>query len=205
MHGGHQMQGNQITNTVQLDVTIDHTSILLRMVEHIKHAMIVEHARGVTVLIKVQLMQLLKHYNNLNNRGSHPLHNLLIQLSTYPTNLLTTPPVPLPTTTTLTSPPPQQLDPLLDSAISPEDHDRLERVREKWNAIQLESCDGCEREWFDLGVIQTVETGDNLCKDCRKTNTTIPQGTTMCIQGQVVLISPHSPRWKKCSSHLYMH
>jgi hypothetical protein len=63
---------------------------------------------------------------------------------------------------------PQQLNPLLDSAISPEDHDRLQRVREKWNAIQLESCDGCEREWFDLGVIQT-ETGDNLCKDCRKT------------------------------------
>jgi len=32
MHKGHQMQDNQTTNTVQLDVTIDHRSISLRMV-----------------------------------------------------------------------------------------------------------------------------------------------------------------------------
>ena len=64
-------------------------------------------------------------------------------------------------------PPPQQLDPLLNPAISPEDHNRLEQVRTKWAAIQLESCDGCEREWFDLDV-KLAETGDNLCKDCRK-------------------------------------
>jgi hypothetical protein len=64
-------------------------------------------------------------------------------------------------------PPPQQLDPLLNPAISPEDHSYLEQVREKWSAIQLEICDGCEREWFDLDVQQT-ESGSNLCKDCRK-------------------------------------
>jgi len=62
---------------------------------------------------------------------------------------------------------PQQLDPLLDPAILPEDRNRLQRVREKWNAIKLESCDGCEREWFDLDVRQTA-SGDNLCGDCRK-------------------------------------
>ena len=64
-------------------------------------------------------------------------------------------------------PPPQPLDPLLDPAISPEDHSRLERVRAKWAAIQLQSCDGCEWEWFDLDV-QQMGTGENLCKDCRK-------------------------------------
>ena len=40
-------------------------------------------------------------------------------------------------------------------------------MRAKWSSIQLESCDGCEREWFDLNV-QQAETGENLCKDCRK-------------------------------------
>lgn len=30
-----------------------------------------------------------------------------------------------------------------------------------------ESCNGCEREWFDLNV-QQAETGENPCKDCRK-------------------------------------
>jgi len=64
-------------------------------------------------------------------------------------------------------PPPQQLDPLLNPAISPEDCDCLERVCAKWAAVQFESCDGCEREWFDLDV-QPVETGDSLCKDCWK-------------------------------------
>ena len=64
-------------------------------------------------------------------------------------------------------PPPQQLDPLLNPAISAEDQNYLEQVRTKWSTIQLESCDGCEREWFDLGV-QQVEAGDNLCKDCQK-------------------------------------
>ena len=64
-------------------------------------------------------------------------------------------------------PPPQQPDPLLNPAISPEDHNHLERVQEKWNAIKLEICDGCEREWFDLDVQQ--HSGSNLCKDCRKT------------------------------------
>jgi len=62
-------------------------------------------------------------------------------------------------------PPPQHLDPLLDPAISPEDHNRLEQVHTKWAAIQLKSCDGCEWEWFDLDVEQK-EIGDNLCKDC---------------------------------------
>ena len=64
------------------------------------------------------------------------------------------------------NPPSQQLDPLFSPAISPEDRNRLERVRAKWNEIQLESCDGCEREWFDLGVEPTAR--GNLCKDCQK-------------------------------------
>ena len=59
------MWDNQTTNIVQLDVTTGHRSISLRMVEHTKHAMIVELARDVPVLIKVQLMLLLKCYNNL--------------------------------------------------------------------------------------------------------------------------------------------
>lgn len=62
--------------------------------------------------------------------------------------------------------PPQQLDPLLNSAISPEDLSHLEQVCTKWAAIKLESCDGCEREWFDLDVKQEAE--GNLCKDCQK-------------------------------------
>ena len=59
-------------------------------------------------------------------------------------------------------PPPPSLHPLLGPAISPEDHNYLQWVCEKWNAIQLESCGGYEQEWFDLGV------RDNLCKDCQK-------------------------------------
>ena len=70
----------------------------------------------------------------------------------------------IPPLSTSPSPPP---DPLLSPAVSPEDHNRLQRVRAKWNAIQLESCDGCEREWFDLNV-KRMATGNNLCKDCRK-------------------------------------
>jgi len=65
-------------------------------------------------------------------------------------------------------PPLQQLDPLFDPTISPEDHNCLEQAHTKWAAIQLESYDGCEQEWFDFDVEQT-ETGDNLCKDCQKT------------------------------------
>ena len=83
-----------------------------------------------------------------------------------PDNLASQPPHPLlPPSPTL---PPQQLDPLLNPAISPEDHNHLENICARWTAIQLESCDGCEREWFDLDV-QQVEAGGNLCKDCRKT------------------------------------
>ena len=82
-----------------------------------------------------------------------------------PENLTAEPPHPLlPPSPALL---PQQLDPLLNPALSLEDHNRLESVRAKWSAIQLESCDGCEREWFDLDV-QQVEAGGNLCKDCRK-------------------------------------
>jgi len=81
------MQDNQTTNTVQLDVTTDHRSILLRMVEHTKHAMIVELTRDVPMLIKVQLMLLLKCYNNLNNREAH--HKIQTHQLTYlPHNLL---------------------------------------------------------------------------------------------------------------------
>jgi hypothetical protein len=61
----------------------------------------------------------------------------------------------------------EQADPFLNPAISAEDLNRLVNIRAKWSAIQLESCDGCEREWFDLKV-QQIETGENLCKDCRK-------------------------------------
>ena len=88
-----------------------------------------------------------------------PLQNTILPGSLAP-HLPHPPPPSLP-------PPPQQLDPLLNPAISPEDRNRLERVRARWTAIQLESCDGCEREWFDLDV-QQAETGDNLCKACRK-------------------------------------
>jgi len=66
-----------------------------------------------------------------------------------------------------TEPQQPQVDPLLDPAILPEDCNHLKRVCEKWNAINLESCDGCEREWFDLNVIPTG-SGGNLCKDCQK-------------------------------------
>ena len=62
------MQSNQATNTVQVDIITNHPSISLRMVEHTKHAIIVEHARDVAVLIKVQLVQLCRCYNNLNRR-----------------------------------------------------------------------------------------------------------------------------------------
>ena len=68
MYGDHQMQENQTINGVQLDVTIGHSLISVRMVEHSKHAMIVELPRDVAVLISMQLMPLLKYYNNLNNR-----------------------------------------------------------------------------------------------------------------------------------------
>ena len=67
---GHQMQDNQTINGVQLGATIGHTLILLRMVEHTKHAIIAELPKGVTVLINVQLMLLLKCYNSLSNRGA---------------------------------------------------------------------------------------------------------------------------------------
>jgi hypothetical protein len=60
MHGDHQMQDSQRINGVQLDVTIDHLLISLKMVEHSKRAMIVELLKGVTVLINVQLMLLLR-------------------------------------------------------------------------------------------------------------------------------------------------
>jgi hypothetical protein len=65
------MQDNQIISTVQLDVTIDHTSILLRMVEHTRRAMIAEHVKDKTVLIEVQPTRMPKQCNNLNNRGPH--------------------------------------------------------------------------------------------------------------------------------------
>ena len=58
-------------------------------------------------------------------------------------------------------------NPLLDPAIPLEDQNCLRRVCEKWNAIKLESCDGCEREWFDLNVVPT-DSGENLCNDCHK-------------------------------------
>ena len=59
------------------------------MVGHTRHAIIVEHVRdNITVPIKVQLIMVFKHHNNLNNRRSHhktqshqpihPFHNLLI-------------------------------------------------------------------------------------------------------------------------------
>ena len=63
--------------------------------------------------------------------------------------------------------PPQPFDPLLNPAISQEDQNHLKNVHAKWDAIQLERCDECEREWFDLGI-QWVGTGDNLCKDYQK-------------------------------------
>ena len=63
--------------------------------------------------------------------------------------------------------PPRRLDPLLTPAVSPEGHHLLENVCAKWNAISLESCNGCEREWFDLNG-QQLENRGNLCKDCRK-------------------------------------
>ena len=76
------MQASQRTNIVQLDVTIGHISTLLKMVEHIRHVMIAEHVRDIAVLIKVQLMLVLRFYHNLSNRRTHPpihpLHNLLI-------------------------------------------------------------------------------------------------------------------------------
>ena len=82
-----------------------------------------------------------------------------------PNNLAPQPPnPPLPPSPDL---PPQPFDPLLNPAISQEDQNHLKNVRAKWDAIQLERCDECEQEWFDLGV-QRVGTGDNLCKDYRK-------------------------------------
>jgi hypothetical protein len=70
---GHQMQDNQTINGVQLGATIDQTSILLRMVEHSKHAMIAELPKDVIVLTNVQLMPLLKCYNSSNNREAQKI------------------------------------------------------------------------------------------------------------------------------------
>ena len=65
------MQDNQTISGVQLVVTIGHTSILLKMVEHTELAMIVGLLRDATVLTIVLLVLLLKCYNNLNNRKAH--------------------------------------------------------------------------------------------------------------------------------------
>ena len=65
------MQDNQVLSGVLQDVTIGHKSILLRMVEHSKHATTAELLRGITAITGVKLMLLLKFYNNLNNREAH--------------------------------------------------------------------------------------------------------------------------------------
>ena len=79
MHGDHQMQVNQPTNTVQLGATIGQPLNLFRMVKHIRRAIVAENVRGFTVLIGVQPILMIKHHHN---RGSYlpinPLYNLLI-------------------------------------------------------------------------------------------------------------------------------
>ena len=47
------MQDNWEINIDQLDIITDHLSTLLKMVENIKLAMIVEHVTGAIVLIEV--------------------------------------------------------------------------------------------------------------------------------------------------------
>jgi len=54
------------------------------------------------------------------------------------------------------------LNPLSESAVSPEDKELLDKCRAKLMNIRMEKCNGCHEEWFDLGV------KNGLCKVCQK-------------------------------------
>ena len=183
---GYQMQGNQTTDTVQLDVITGHTLISLRTVEHTKHAMIVEHARDMATPTKVQL---LKCYNNLGKRPHQPFHlphNLLAH-HYHPHQFHH----------------PNTLTHFLILLF-------LQRIITSWNRFMQSGL------LYNLRVVMDVN-GSGLTlmsREQRQEITSVktvgnPQNystrTTIYIQDQVVLISPHSLRWKKCLSPLYMH
>ena len=190
------MQGNQTTNTVQLDVTTDHISILLRMVEHTKHAMIVEHVRDITMPIKVQLIIVLKYYNNLNKRESHhktqfhqlihPPHNLLIHY--YHPHQFCHPNKSIHSLALLS---PKRIMTTYSGSVKNGMSYNLKVVMDvNRNGLTLM----LNKQKLETISAKTVEKGHHCSI-----------GTTMCIQGQADLTSPHPPRWRKCSSHLCMH
>jgi len=181
------MQGNPTTNTVQLGVTIDHISILLRMVEHTRHAMTAEHVRGVTVT--------LRHCNNLDNRvfhfkiqfhqPIHPLHNLLIHHCHphqfyHPNNSIHS--------LALLS---------LRRIMTAYSVSVQNRIAYNWRVIMDVNGNSLtlmlSRQKLETISVKIVEEWHPYSIR-----------TTTCIQGQVALTSPHSPRWRKCSFHLYM-
>lgn len=51
-----------------------------------------------------------------------------------------------------------------DPAISDDDKELLQKFRDAVMAIQIEECEACREEWFDLGV------KDGKCKKCQKGN-----------------------------------
>jgi ATP-dependent DNA helicase PIF1 len=59
---------------------------------------------------------------------------------------------------------PLPINPLMESAISPEDTVLLNNYRNKLLNIKMEKCNGCHEEWFDLGV------KNGLCKVCQKSD-----------------------------------
>lgn len=51
-----------------------------------------------------------------------------------------------------------------DPAIIDDDKELLQKFRDAVMAIQIEECEACREEWFDLGV------KDGKCKKCQKGN-----------------------------------
>ena len=163
------------------------------MVEHFKHAMIVELPRDVTVLTSMQPMPMLKYYNNLNNRMLHH------RTQAHPTTLLSN---------------------LIHHHLHQFHHPNnlthsstllfLQRTITTWsrfiqNGVQysLKAVMGVSGSGLTLGFdrlrLETISVKIVESQDHNSTR------TTTCIQGQVALIFPHSLRLRKCLSHLFMH
>ncbi|KAJ7920958.1 hypothetical protein B0H13DRAFT_1604939 [Mycena leptocephala] len=53
---------------------------------------------------------------------------------------------------------------MTEPAVSAADKAMMDRVREEFMKIKMESCNGCDERWFDLDV------KDGKCSKCRKTS-----------------------------------